>query len=318
MEAYYSDNYGKIYCGDSKEIIAQLQPNCIDMVITSPPYWALRDYHVDGQLGQESKFKDYIINLANYFDVLKDVLKPEGTLWINIGDTYYGSNKGAGGTGASSKKQNSNKGSNYYNKGNHESNLENSRKFKNKELMDRNLCQIPSRFAIEMQDRGWILRNDIIWHKPNQMPTSAKNRFSVDYEHLFLFTKHPKKYYFEQQLVPAKYAGDDRGSRTDNRDKEGLGRTHGKTKKYRNVRSVWSINTQPIQGMNHFAKFPEKLIETPIKAGCPEGGIVLDPFFGSGTTAIVAERLGRKWIGIELNSKYCNDAIDRIIRNRGY
>lgn len=281
--------------------------NFVDMVITSPPYWALRDYHADGQLGQEPYFKEYIPNLASYFDEVYRILKNDGTLWVNIGDTYYGSGKGSGGSGAKSKKQVTNKGSYYTSNG--------LSKIKRNELPERSLCQIPARFAIEMQSRGWILRNDIIWHKPNQMPTSAKNRFTHDYEHLFLFTKQTKGYNFVQQFDPAKYAGDDRGSRTDNRVHEGLGRTHGITKDRRNKRSVWSINTQPTSG-NHFAKYPEKLIETPILAGCPEGGIVLDIFMGSGTTGVVAEKLNRRWIGIELNPNYCEESIDKIISKR--
>lgn len=303
LNPYYQDDYGTLYCGDSKEVLSKLEPNSVDMIITSPPYWALRDYHNDGQLGHEPTFKEYIIRLADYFNIARDILKTSGTLWINLGDTYYSKSKG---TGGKSKKQLSNSGS-FFNSG----------KIQGKELSEKSLCLIPDRFAIAMQDYGWILRNDIIWHKPNQMPTSAKDRFTLDYEHLYFFTSVNKKYYFEQQLELAKYVGDNRGSRTDNRDKEGLGRTHGITGEYKNKRSVWSINTQPVKGSSHFAKFPKKLIETPIKAGCPGGGIVLDLFLGSGTTAIVAEKLNRRWIGIELNSKYCDEAIERILKERG-
>lgn len=317
---YHLDEYGQLYCGDSKKLLENetLFPDeSVDMVITSPPYWALRDYHADGQLGQEPLFKDYVCNLVSYFDEIYRILSSDGTLWVNLGDTYYGSGKGAGGSGAASRKQVTNKGSYYLsNKGNKESDLENARDFKQHELPDRNLCQIPARFAIEMQNRGWILRNDIIWHKPNQMPTSAKNRFSMDYEHLFFFTKTSKNYYFTQQLEPAIYAGDNRGDRPDNRDKEGLGRTHGITKQFKNKRSVWSINTQPVKGSSHFAKYPEKLIESPILAGSPERGVILDPFFGSGTTGIVAERLNRRWIGLELNPDYCGQSIARVKAKR--
>lgn len=314
---YYQDDCGLLLCGNSLSVMDEINPNSIDMVVTSPPYWALRDYHTGGdQLGQESLFKTYIDNLCLYFDKVSILLKRSGNLWVNLGDTYYGSGKGAGGSGAKSRKQVTNRGSYYVsNKGNHESDLENAKEFKNRELPDRSLCQIPARFAIAMQDRGWILRNDIIWQKPNQMPTSAKNRFTLDYEHFLWFTKIPKGYYFEQQLELAKYAGDNRGSRTDSRDKEGLGRTHGVTGKFKNKRSVWAINTEPSKG-NHFAKYPTKLIETPIKSGCPEGGVVLDIFMGSGTTAIVAERLNRKWIGIELNENYCQEALNKIMEKR--
>lgn len=302
MEPYYQDDYGTLYCDDSLKILEQFPEQSVDMIITSPPYWALRDYHVDGQLGQETTFNEFVINLVAYFCAAKRVLKNKGSIWVNLGDTYYSKSKGTGGP---SKKQLSNKGSRY-----------NPVKLSGNGLPEKSLCLIPSRFAIEMQNIGFVLRNDIIWHKPNQMPTSAKDRFTLDYEHLFFFTLDNKKYYFEQQKEPAKYAGDNRGARTDNRDRQGLGRTHGITKETKNKRSVWSINTQPIQGMNHFAKFPEKLIETPIKAGCPEGGTVLDIFMGSGTTAVVSERLNRKWIGIELNKESCDEAIERIINAR--
>jgi site-specific DNA-methyltransferase (cytosine-N4-specific) len=302
IRPYYSDPHGKLYWGDSLKIINELPENSIDMIITSPPYWNLRDYHEEGQLGQEPTFNEFVVNLATYFYCAKRILKDNGTLWVNLGDTYYSKNKGSGGK---SKKQLSNSGSFF-----------NNSKIDGNELPEKSLCLIPSRFAIEMQTKDWILRNDIIWHKPNQMPTSAKDRFTLDYEHLFFFTKKNKDYYFEQQLEPAKYAGDNRGSRTDNRDKEGLGRTHGTTGEFKNMRSIWSINTQPVQGMNHFAKFPEKLIETPIKAGCPEGGVVLDIFFGSGTTGVVCEKLNRKWMGIELNREYCNESIERIKNGR--
>jgi DNA modification methylase len=301
MDKYYSDGIGTLYNNDSLFILGNLPKNSIDMAITSPPYWGLRDYHVDGQLGMEKTFKEFICNLVMYFSILKHSLKDEGSLWVNLGDTYYSKSKGSGGK---SEKQLSNKGS--------------WGKFEvgERELEDKSLCLIPSRFAIAMQDDGWILRNDIIWHKPNQMPTSAKDRFTLDYEHVFFFTKTNKKYYFEQQKELAKYAGDNRGSRTDNRETEKLGRTHGVTGEYKNMRSVWSINTEPVVGMKHFAKYPTKLIDVPIKAGCPEGGVVLDPFFGAGTTAIVAERLNRNWLGIELNAEYCDAALKRILKER--
>ena len=334
MEAtwlYYLDEKGQLYCNDAKKVLenSTLFPDeSVDMAITSPPYWALRDYHADGQLGQEPLFKDYICNLVGYFDIVYRILKPEGTLWVNIGDTYYGSGKGAGGTGAASRKQLTNKGSNYRsNKGNKESDLENASNFNNHELPERSLCQIPARFSIEMQNRGWILRNDLIWHKPNQMPSSARNRFSVDYEHLYFFTKKTKDYYFEQQLeaytAPMNRWGgvelkaiNESAWDADTGQESYRDRNMRPNPKGRNKRSVWSINTQPMRGSNHFAKYPEKLIETPILAGCPEGGTVLDIFFGSGTTGIVAERLNRKWIGVELNPDYCGHSIDRILSKR--
>lgn len=178
--------------------------------------------------------------------------------------------------------------------------------------------QIPSRFAIEMANRGWILRNEIIWHKPNCMPQSVTDRFTVDYEKVFFFTKS-KRYFFEQQKEKAIWGGDRRA---------GMGRIHyeGKKRKRgekangqenfvsiqqeRNVRSVWKIATTKFKEA-HFATFPEALIEPMIRAGCPKGGIVLDPFIGAGTTAVVALKQDKKYIGIEINSNYIT-----IINNR--
>lgn len=295
-----------MYCGDSKQVLEYLAGRgkyIADMVITSPPYWAARDYGVDGQLGQELSFREYVMNLCDYLDPLYTLIELGGTLWVNLGDGYYGASKGTGGRG---HKQDTSPGSFF-----------NPKKFyKIKELKEKTLCMIPSRFAIEMTDyRGWILRNDIIWHKPNQMPNSAKDRFTVDYEHLFMFSRE-KKYKFNQQLERSIYAGDDRGSRGDSRRGTGYNSVGGKTKEFKNKRTVWSINTQPHKGLGHFAPYPDKLVETPIMAGSNEGDTVLDPFLGSGTTAIVAERLGRKWIGIELNEEYCNISLREILDHR--
>lgn len=297
------------------------------MVMTSPPYWSLRNYKDESrQLGQEKLFKDYIYNLANYLHATWDILKDNGSLWVNIGDTYYGSNKGAGGTGAKSKKQNSVRGA-YYNKGNKGSQINNSKDFKNNELPRKSLCMIPARFCIEMQSRGWVLRSQIIWHKPNAMPNPASDRFSVDYEVLYLFTKIEKSYKFNLQLEPYtsplnRWGGEkliaDGESTWDN----GTGQSSYRDRKLRPnpkgriKRSVWSINTESKRGLTHFATYPEKLLVTPILAGSNEGDVILDPFFGSGTTAVVAEKLNRKWIGIELNGQYCDEAINRILSNR--
>lgn len=262
--------------GDALEQLKLLPDNSVDCCVTSPPYWALRDYGVSGQLGLEETFQEYINKLCNIFDEVKRVLKKEATLFVNIGDTY------------SSKKS---------------------------------LCQIPSRFAIEMENRGWILRNEIIWHKPNCMPSSANDRFTVDFEKVFFFVKQ-KKYYFKQQLdkytkpidrwggkciKPNGVSVWDKGTGQESyRKRDMRPNSEGKNK-----RSVWSVNTKPFKG-NHFATFPEKLIEPMISAGCPENGVVLDPFFGAGTTALVAIKQNKNYIGIELNKEYIKIAQDRI------
>ena len=293
------------------------------MVVTSPPYWSLRNYKDESrQLGQENYFKDYIYNLVNYLHATWDVLKDEGSLWVNIGDTYYGSGKGAGGF---SEKQASVRGS-YFNKGNKGSRLENYKEFKNKELPRKSLCMIPARFCIAMQDKGWILRNQIVWHKPNGMVTSAKDRFTVDYEVIYFFSKK-ETYKFNQQLEPYtnslnRWGGEKLVADGESTWDKGTGQDSYRDRKLRpnpkgrNKRSVWAINTESKQGLTHFATYPVKLVETPILAGSDVGGVVLDPFMGSGTTAIVAEKLKRKWIGIELNNEYCTEAINRILSER--
>lgn len=326
-EIFYQDQSGTLYTGDSVSILKNLPQNSVDMVVTSPPYWSLRNYKDESrQLGQERLFKDYIYNLCNYLGATWDILKDNGSLWVNIGDTYYGSNKGAGGTGVKSKKQTTNKGS-YWNKGNKGAQLNNSKDFKNNELPRKSLCMIPARFCIEMQDRGWVLRNQIIWHKPNAMPNPASDRFSVDYEVIFFFTKLVKSYKFNQQLEPyttplARWGGEKLVADGVSIWDGGTGQSSYRDRKLRpnpegrNKRSVWAINTKAKQGLTHFATYPEKLIVSPILAGSNEGDVVLDPFFGSGTTGVVAERLGRKWIGIELSKEYCAEAIARVTSSR--
>ena len=268
----------KIYHGNCLDVLKTFPDNCIDCCITSPPYWGLRDYEHEQQLGNETHFNDFIENLCNIFDEVKRVLKNEGTCFINLGDTY---GTGSGGGNGAGSKQKTNVGSLF--------------RRDNLKGFDKCLLMIPERFAIEMLNRKWILRNEIIWHKPNQMPASVTDRFTVDFEKIFFFTKKPN-YFFEQQLEKSIWAEFDKRSQI-----KGGRKSNGKTAtgKYatnkvayteggmRNVRTVWSINTKPCFD-GHFATYPQRLVERMIKAGCPENGIVLDPFFGSGTTGIYA------------------------------
>jgi DNA modification methylase len=298
-----------VLCGDALEQLKILPSESVDCCVTSPPYWALRDYGVSGQLGLEPTFTEYIDKLCNIFDEVKRVLKKGGTLWVNIGDTYYGGGNNRGNTKTLSDIQKRNRGPHG----------QVQQKFDFSEYQAKSLCQIPSRFAIEMCNRGWILRNKIVWHKPNCMPSSVKDRFTVDYEEVFFFVKS-KKYYFEQQTEPM--ITDDisaprgsEGALTPNsgrRKQDELGKRQytGFNGRYainkpleRNKRSVWSISTKPYKEA-HFATYPETLIEPMIKAGCPVGGIVLDPFGGSGTTAQVAIKQNKQYILIELNPEY--------------
>ncbi len=310
----------KIYQGSALKVLKTFPDKSINMVMTSPPYWALRDYGVDGQLGLESTFDEYITNLCNIFDEVKRVLRDDGSIWVNMGDTYSGGNGGSrwntgknppisGGKERLIKLSKTNKPHKY-----------------NHTLQDKTLVMIPFRFAIEMVNRGWILRNDIIWWKRNCMPSSAKDRFTVDYEHVFFFTKN-KKYHFEQQFSPMK-----RGTPGAERDyqrmmlgrKEFEGKRKGIKDKSlaqnsfiagnpqgKNKRCIWLINPKAFKDA-HFAVYPEKLCVTPIKAGSLEGGIVLDPFFGAGTTGLVALKLNRNFIGIELKKEYIDIANKRL------
>ena len=315
----------KIYEGDSLDVLKTLPDNSIDSCISSPPYWSLRDYGIEGQLGNEDKFTDYIKKLIKVYKEVYRVLKPEGTCFVNLGDTF---GTGSGGSYTHSPKQLSNKGS-----------LNARKPLKD---LNKSLLMIPERFAIAMIDEGWILRNQIIWHKPNQMPQSATDRFTVDFEKIFFFVKQPK-YYFEQQLEPATgydgrndiaYKGgkkdvsiskhkrwkfknlQDKGQPLHTMHKNRAKGIPDKQYAIKNMRAVWSINTRPFSGA-HFAVFPETLVERMIKAGCPENGLVLDPFMGAGTTAVTARKLNRNYVGIELNPDYVKIANDRLYNELG-
>ena len=317
----------KIYHGDCLEVLKTLPSESVDCVVTSPPYWALRDYGVTGQIGLEPKYQEYILKLCNIFDEVKRVLKKEGTCWVNIGDTYMGNSsyykKGRQGFGNDKIRMINKKqwqDPKYLSAG--DSRLRAREHIASNEIREKSLCQIPSRFAIEMINRGWILRNEIIWHKPNCMPSSVKDRFTVDFEKVFFFVKN-KKYYFEQQLEKSIWAEIDKRAVTGGITKSGKsisenGRQYQISKsgsfrkdKMRNVRSVWTINTKGLKEA-HFATYPEALIEPMIRAGCPSSGIVLDPFFGAGTTGLVARKQDKNYIGIELNEEYIKIAEARI------
>jgi site-specific DNA-methyltransferase (adenine-specific) len=299
--------------GDCLEKLKEFPDESVDCVITSPPYWALRDYGVEGQLGLEPTFQEYITKLCDIFDEVKRVLKKEGTCWVNIGDTYGGS-----GAGTWQNKPADAKSKEIYTLPYGKSSCSKMRGTP----QDKCLLQIPSRFAIEMTNRGWILRNEIIWYKPNCMPSSADDRFTVDFEKVFFFVKN-KKYWFEQQL-------DEYSVNSDMAYRKTLrcGRKYGVKRPYqdnqplsynntplntegKNKRCIWKVETHPFAEA-HFATFPEKLIMPMIKAGCPEKGIVLDPFMGAGTTAKVAKDFNRNYIGIELNPEYIEIANKRL------
>jgi DNA modification methylase len=311
---YFSSDAGILYNGDTLQVLKTLPSESVDTVITSPPYWMKRDYGVKDQIGLEPDFHEYLNYLWAVFDEVYRILKPEGTLWVNIDDTYFSKIKGTGGKRSDLL---------------HRKGLVNFQAFDpvlaHMNYPDKSLCLIPHRFAIGMVDRKWILRGDIIWHKPNALPSSVKDRFTVDYEHILFFVKQ-RKYYFKQQFEP--YApNSDAEYRRKLREKKRYAvkssyknntpYMHNSSKNKnafahkRNKRSVWNIPTKPFKG-DHIATFPPELPQICIDAGCPESGIVMDPFMGSGTTAVVATKMHRKWIGIEINTHYCDIIKERV------
>lgn len=298
----------QIITGPALTELQKLPAESVDCVVTSPPYWGLRDYDAPGQLGQEPTFVQYVEDLCAIFDEVKRVLKPSGTCWVNIGDTYGGRVGGAQGKN-----------------GQFAGRAVAAVRLKHERPLAKCLLQIPSRFAIAMIDRGWILRNEIIWHKPNCMPASVKDRFTVDFEKVFFFTKS-QQYYFEQQREIAKNPEDDVRrivkAKGYNRREQGGNSTFNSPAPHsadilarlqagRNKRTVWSVATQPFNEA-HFAVYPKALVVPMIKAGCPEGGVVLDPFFGSGTTGLAARAAGRGYIGIDINPDYIKLASKRL------
>lgn len=335
----------EIICGDALEVLKTLPSESVDMCVTSPPYWACRFYDAgEKEIGIEKSFEEYLSRLVEIFDEVKRVLKKEGTCFVNLGDTYNGNKEGktdlkvAQHTGENSK-------------GIH--------KKQSNSLPEKCICMIPERFAIAMSERGWLVRNKIIWHKKNGMPSSVIDRLGNKYELVYFFTKSPR-YFFDLDAIRVPYEtyekrpdGIVRGREYDyhgkfaehaenygsprarqgrkyntkegskNRELEEQSRRFGKRRppgdsslyernpKGKNPGDVWTLTLQPHPD-KHVAMFPEKLIEPMVLAGCPDGGLVLDIFMGAGTTAVVSKKLGRHYLGIELNPKYIEIAEKRI------
>jgi DNA modification methylase len=304
--------------GESVEMLKSLPDKSVHCCVTSPPYYGLRDYGTDGQIGREDSPEQYISRLVSVFREVWRVVRTEGTLWLNISDSYAGSGKGwtgHNGIGNQEKRQGYKSGKPIIPNG----------------CKQKDLIGIPWLLAFALRDDGWYLRNDIIWEKANPMPESVRDRCSRSYEHVFLLTKS-KKYYYDWLAIAEPTADSTikrlKGGRGKNKYADGIPgqsaqginspRTAGTITDFmippfRNKRDVWRINTVPYKGA-HFAAFPPKLAETCILAGCPPGGVVLDPFFGSGTTGLVALQTGRRYIGIDINAEYCRLADERIAK----
>lgn len=295
-----------IITGDCLEKMKLMQDKSIDCIITSPPYWGLRDYGSPDQLGMERTPEKFTENLVLVFHEAKRILKDDGTLWLNLGDSYASKTKG---TGGKTKKQSTNKGSFH---------SDIKQKFDHG-LKEKDLVGIPWRVAFALQQDGWYLRQDIIWYKPNPMPESVRDRCTKSHEYIFLLSKS-KKYYFDVDAIKEPSAESTyKRLNQDIENQKGSNRvpfkTNGPMKAVgnlvRNKRSVWSVTTKPFKGA-HFATFPQDLIEPCLLAGCPENGIVLDPFFGAGTVGVVAKKHKRNFIGIELNPEYVTMAEKRL------
>ena len=308
---YPKDYINKVIQGDCLEVMKNIHDNSVDCCITSPPYWGLRDYGTEGQLGLEKTPEEYVANMVKVFGEVKRVLRDDGTLWLNLGDSY--ANKGCdsssvgGFTGERVRKKLAGLNPN--------DSVQDSRPREIPPgLKVKDLVGIPWRVAFALQADGWYLRQDIIWHKPNPMPESVTDRCTKSHEYIFLLAKS-QKYYFDANAIkeplstPAHSPGQSKIDKSRN-DQDMNDRVFGADGK-RNKRSVWRITTKPFKEA-HFATFPEDLIVPMVKAGCPEKGIVLDPFFGAGTTAMVSQKLRRNYLGIELNAEYIKIAENRL------
>lgn len=292
----------KIFTGDSLAVLKSLKSESVQTCVTSPPYFGLRDYGMKEQMGLEETPEAYVQKLIELFREVRRVLQGDGTLWLNLGDSYA-----AGGNGGHGAKQRSNRGT---------CALAGKPKKAPPGLKPKDLVGIPWRVAFALQADGWYLRQDIIWSKPNPMPESVTDRCTKAHEYIFLLSKS-LKYYFDNEAikVPAKqdWGTRDRTNGKYHAEGTGLQPHSGLEKSYTkaNKRSVWIVTAKPYKGA-HFATFPPALIEPCILAGAPKGGIVLDPFFGSGTTGAVAKSVGRRYIGIELNPAYVGLARERL------
>lgn len=294
--------------------LKQIPDGVIDCCVTSPPYFGLRDYGNDEQIGLEKTPELFIQQLVKVFDEVKRVLKTTGTLWLNIGDSYAGSGRGCNDYTAEQRET--------LTKSHHQ--VGNSKQAFTSELIKpKDLIGIPWMLAFALRSNGWYLRQDIIWNKPNPMPESVGDRCTKAHEYIFLMTKNAK-YYYNADAIKTKMDC----SEHDKRSRQGRkrfptelingirGNTPDKVYEWANKRSVWTVTTKPYSEA-HFATFPEDLIVDCIKAGCPEGGIVLDPFMGAGTTAVVSKKLGRNYTGFELNPDYLKIANDRLYSEIG-
>lgn len=297
-----------LYLGDCREVLATMPDQSVQTCITSPPYFGLRDYGVDGQIGLEPTPDQFVAALVEVFEQVRRVLRSDGTLWLNLGDTYAASGMGGNPAEIEHRKQATNVGS-----------LIAGRRAP-PGLKPKDLIGIPWRVAFALQAAGWYLRSDIIWSKPNPMPESVTDRPTKAHEYLFLLAKS-ERYYFDAAAIQEPATGEapgnkrpTKGARTEAAEHRTAANLHQiEARETRNRRTVWTVPTQPFRGA-HFATFPPNLIRPCVMAGAPAGGVVLDPFNGAGTTGMVALQEGRRYIGIELNPTYLHEIAAPSIR----
>lgn len=296
----------RLLLGDALEQLRTLPSESVHTCVTSPPYYNLRDYGIAGQIGRETSVEKYLQKLVRVFREVRRVLREDGTLWVNMGDSY---------ATRSGKQPPTNTRNSY---GHTEKRTPQGYKYKD-------LIGVPWQLAFALREDGWYLRQDIVWYKTNAMPESVKDRCTKSHEYIFLLSKS-ERYYFNAAAIREPVTSIKGNARTFRGGGAYVGgqchsnsacverKSHGNCENqagYRNKRDVWPVSTTGFRGA-HFAVFPEKLIEPCVVAGCPESGIVLDPFMGSGTTGVVAKRLGREFIGIDLNSEYVEISANRI------
>lgn len=296
----------RLLLGDALEQLRTLPSESVHTCVTSPPYYNLRDYGIAGQIGRETSVEEYLQKLVRVFREVRRVLREDGTLWVNMGDSY---------ATRSGKQPPTNTRNSY---GHTEKRTPQGYKYKD-------LIGVPWQLAFALREDGWYLRQDIVWYKTNAMPESVKDRCTKSHEYIFLLSKS-ERYYFNAAAIREPVTSIKGNARTFRGGGAYVGaqcysnsacverKSHGNCENqagYRNKRDVWPVSTTGFRGA-HFAVFPEKLIEPCVVAGCPESGIVLDPFMGSGTTGVVAKRLGREFIGIDLNSEYVEISANRI------
>ena len=300
----------KVHQGCCLEILPTLPAESVQTVITSPPYWGLRDYGHPGQLGLEPTPAEYVANMVKVFSQVRRVLKPDGTLWLNLGDSYA---TGAGKVGncpggGDNKGQRSHSGTQ-------------PNRMPQPNLKPKEMVGIPWRVALALQADGWWLRSDIIWHKPNPMPSSVTDRPTTSHEYLFLLTR-AARYFYDAEAIKEPDKGRPAGNVEGFKGRQGTAEFHHQKGGVgsdgwvpgtgRNKRSVWTVPTQPFPG-SHFAVMPRALVQPCIKAGSRVGDLVLDPFCGAGTVGMVARRLQRQFVGIELNPEFVKMGADRIV-----